>query len=60
MALKDYIFKFKELELTEDKRRGKSESDTKKEGDNLRNYGMESEGLKLRKLMFKDSHVNSR
>ena len=57
-ALKDYIFKFKELEITEDKRKGKSELETKK-GDKLGNYGMESERTKNEK-MIKDLHVDSR
>ena len=58
-ALKDYIFKFKELEVTEDKRKGKPESETKKEGDKLGNYGMESESTKTEKII-KDLHVDSR
>ena len=57
-ALKDYIFKFKELEVTEDKRKGKSELETKK-GYKLGNYGMESERTKNEK-MIKDLHVDSR
>ena len=60
-AFKKFKFKFKELEVKEDQRKGKLKSETKKEGNKLRNYGMEREreSTKIEK-MVKDSPVGSR